>query len=115
MLLALAAFVLTYLLDNFDLAISTLLVCTNIAHIAIASLVTVAVTRQWGLTAVSVSTIITTLVVFFAGEMLPKSVGKKYSVTLLKLCADCHRSGRRRSHRGGRGCVCHRGGALRHY
>lgn len=76
-----------YLLDNFDLAISTLLVCTNIAHIAIASLVTVAVTRRWGLTAVSVSTIITTLVVFFAGEMLPKSMGKKYSASLLKLCA----------------------------
>lgn len=76
-----------YLLDNFDLAISTILVCTNIVHIAIASLVTVAVTRKWGLTAVSVSTIITTLVVFFAGEMLPKSIGKKYAVSLLKLCA----------------------------
>ena len=76
-----------YLLDNFDLAISTLLICTNIAHISIASLVTVAVTRQWGLTAVSVSTIVTTLVVFFAGEMLPKSIGKKYAVSLLKLCA----------------------------
>ena len=76
-----------YLLDNFDLAISTLLICTNIAHISIASLVTVAVTRQWGLTAVSVSTIITTLVVFFAGEMLPKSLGKKYAVQLLMLCA----------------------------
>lgn len=76
-----------YLLENFDQAISTLLICTNIVHIAIASLVTVAVTRQWGLSAVSVSTIITTLVVFFAGEMLPKSMGKKYSVSLLKLCA----------------------------
>ena len=76
-----------YLLDNFDLVISTLLICTNIAHISIASLVTVAVTRRWGLTAVSVSTIITTLVVFFAGEMLPKSMGKKYAERLLKLCA----------------------------
>ena len=76
-----------YLLDNFDLVISTLLICTNIAHISIASLVTIAVTRQWGLTAVSVSTIVTTLVVFFAGEMLPKSIGKKYAERLLKLCA----------------------------
>lgn len=76
-----------YLLDNFDLAISTLLICTNIVHIAIASLVTVAVTRRWGLSAVSVSTVITTLAVFFAGEMLPKSIGKKYSVSLFKLCA----------------------------
>ena len=76
-----------YIMEHFDNAISTLLICTNIVHIAIASLVTVAVTRQWGLTAVSLSTIITTLIVFFAGEMLPKSLGKKYSETLLKFCA----------------------------
>ncbi len=67
------------MLDHFDRAISTLLIGTNIAHLAAASLVTVAVTRRWGLNAVSVSTIITTIVVFFAGEMLPKSVAKKYS------------------------------------
>ena len=67
------------MLDNFDLAISTLLICTNIVHIAAASVVTLAVTRMWGLGAVSVSTFITTIVVFFAGEMLPKSIGKKYS------------------------------------
>ena len=68
-----------YVLDNFDLAISTLLICTNIVHISAASVVTLAVTRLWGLGAVSISTIVTTIVVFFAGEMLPKSIGKKYS------------------------------------
>ncbi len=67
------------LLENFDRTISTILICTNIAHMAIASIVTVAVTRQWGLSAVSISTIITSLVVFFAGEMLPKSIAKKYA------------------------------------
>jgi CBS domain containing-hemolysin-like protein len=41
--------------------------------------VTLAVTRLWGLSAVSISTIVTTIVVFFAGEMLPKSIGKKYA------------------------------------
>ena len=30
----------------------------------------------------SASTVITTIVVFFAGEMLPKSIGKKYSERL---------------------------------
>ena len=68
-----------YVLDNFDRAISTLLICTNIVHIAAASVVTLAVTRLWGLSAVSISTIVTTIVVFFAGEMLPKSIGKKYA------------------------------------
>ena len=78
-----------YVLDNFDLAISTLLICTNIVHIATASIVTLAVinTPSWGMNAVTVSTIITTIVVFFAGEMLPKSVAKKYSETLAMACA----------------------------
>ena len=76
-----------YVMDNFDMAISTLLICTNIVHIATASLVTVAVTRIWGLSAVSLSTIVTTIVVFFAGEMLPKSIAKKYSERFAKSCS----------------------------
>ena len=65
------------IIDNIESAISTLLICTNIVHLTIATVVTVMVTRLWGLGFVSVSTIITTLVVFFAGEMLPKSLAKK--------------------------------------
>ena len=76
-----------YALDNFDKSITTLLICTNIAHISIASLVTVFVTRNWGLSAVSVSTIITTLAVFFFGEMLPKSFAKKNSESCILTCA----------------------------
>ena len=74
-------------LDNFDRAITTILIGTNIVHIAAASIVTVAVTRRWGLSAVSVSTVLTTLVVFFAGEMLPKSIAKKYPERFSKACA----------------------------
>jgi len=69
-----------YALDNFDKAISTLLICTNIVHITAATVVTVAVTDAFGLGAVTVSTIITTLAVFFFGEMLPKSIAKKFSL-----------------------------------
>ncbi len=76
-----------YVLDNFDKAISTILIGTNIVHISIATIVTVAVTRQWGLSAVSVSTIITTIMVFFAGEMLPKSIAKKYCEKCALACA----------------------------
>jgi len=68
-----------YVLDNFDLAISAILIGTNITHLSVAALVTLAVTRRWGLSAVSVSTLITTGVVFFFGEMLPKSIAKKFS------------------------------------
>ena len=69
-----------YVTEHFNKAITTLLICTNIVHLATASIVTVYVSKRWGISAVSVSTLITTLVVFFFGEMLPKSVARKYSL-----------------------------------
>jgi len=69
-----------YALENFDKAISTLLICTNIVHITAATVVTVAVSDRFGLGAVTLSTLLTTIAVFFFGEMLPKSIAKKYSV-----------------------------------
>lgn len=68
-------------LDNFDLAITSILICTNIVHLSAASIATLAVTRMFpGVSgAVTISTFVMTLVVFFAGEMLPKSIAKKYS------------------------------------
>ena len=76
-------------LDNFDLAITSILICTNIVHLSAASIATLAVTRMFpGVSgAVTISTFVMTLVVFFAGEMLPKSVAKKYSDTLALSCA----------------------------
>ena len=76
-----------YVLDNFEDAITTLLICTNIAHIAAASVVTVYVTRKWGLSAVTASTLIVTLAMFFVGEMLPKSIGKKMSEKMSLSCS----------------------------
>jgi len=67
-----------YILDNFDKAITTILIGTNIVQIVIAALVTVLVTRTWGLGAVTISTVITAFVLFFLGEMLPKSIGKRF-------------------------------------
>ena len=75
------------ILEDFDKAITTLLICTNVFHIAMASIVTVYVTRRWGLNAVSISTIITTIAVFFAGEMLPKSIAKKKPEKLILACS----------------------------
>lgn len=65
--------------DDFDRAITTLLIGTNITHLTVAAIVTVLVTRLWGMGAVVWGTVATTIVVFFAGEMLPKSIAKKYS------------------------------------
>jgi len=73
-----------WVVEHFDRAITTILIGTNIVHIAAASIVTIEVTNnpKWGVSAVPVSTIITTIVVFFLGEMLPKSIGKKYSESI---------------------------------
>ena len=76
-----------YILDHFDQAITTILIGTNLCHLFLSALVTVAVTRKWGINAVSISTVIVTLIVFFAGEMLPKSVAKKLPERFAKACA----------------------------
>ena len=68
-----------YVQDNFDRAISAILIGTNIVHISTATLTTVRVTRTWGASWVALGTIVCTVAVFFAGEMLPKSIGKRYS------------------------------------
>lgn len=71
-----------YITDNFEQAITTILICTNLTHIAAATLVTVNVTKIWGVRAVTLSTVIMTLAVFFFAEMLPKSIAKKYSTRI---------------------------------
>ena len=71
-----------FVLENFDRAVTTILIGTNIVHLVIASMVTVQVTRRWGLSAVTVGTLVTTIAVFFLGEMLPKSIAKRYSERL---------------------------------
>ena len=67
-----------YVLEHFDRAITTLLICTNITHLAAASVTTMIVTKTWGISYVTVSTLIMTLAVFFFFEMLPKSFARKY-------------------------------------
>jgi len=65
-----------WVLDRFDRAITTILIGTNIVHISAAALVTLMVTKLWGLSYVAVGSVVTTIVIFFAGDMLPKSFAK---------------------------------------
>ena len=62
-----------YILDNFDEALSVLLVGNNIVNIGCATLATVLATEIWGTKAVTFTTVLTTVVIFIFGEMLPKS------------------------------------------
>ena len=63
-----------YILDNFDEALSVLLIGNNVVNIACASLTVVIVNDIWkgSATAVSIATLVTTLIIFVFGEMLPK-------------------------------------------
>ena len=62
-----------YILDNFDEALSVLLIGNNIVNIACATLATVLAANMFGPESVGIVAIITTIVIFIFGEMLPKS------------------------------------------
>ncbi len=71
-----------YILDHFDKALSTLLIGNNIAHTAIATLATVTTYDIFsGMDAipdlaVPICTLLTTVLVFLLGEMIPKCFAK---------------------------------------
>lgn len=60
------------ILDNFDEALTVLLIGNNLVNIGCATISVVLATKIWGTTAVSAATVITTLLLFIFGEMLPK-------------------------------------------
>lgn len=64
--------------NNFDNAISTILIGNNIVNIASASLATVLFVRLIGENGVGLSTVVTTVVVLIFGEVLPKSIAKEH-------------------------------------
>lgn len=71
-----------YILDNFDKALTTLLIGTNVTHAGIATLSTVFTYSLFSSIesmpdyAVTISTVVSTVVVFLIGEMIPKAFGK---------------------------------------
>lgn len=66
-----------YILDHFDESLTTILIGNNIMHIAAATLATLLATRlKWGDFGVSMMSLFTTFFVFFAAEMVPKTIAK---------------------------------------
>lgn len=68
-----------YILDHFDKALTTLLIGNNIMHISCASIATLMATKLWGVSYVTLTTIVTTFVVFLVAEMIPKRFAKANS------------------------------------
>lgn len=76
-----------YILDHFDDALSAILVGNNIMHIGSASLATVTASKLWGAGAVGITTVVTTLLVFFLAEMVPKAFARACSERFAFFCA----------------------------
>lgn len=80
-----------YILDNFDKALSTLLIGNNIVNTAIATLSTVVTydifkdSKAIPDYAVPVCTLLTTVAVFFLGEMIPKCFAKACNEKFAKI------------------------------
>lgn len=68
-----------YILDHFDQALTTILIINNITQIACAASATLLANKLWGVNAVTISTLVTTLVIFLFTEMLPKRFGMMFS------------------------------------
>lgn len=76
-----------YILDNFDKALTTLLIGNNIMHIACSSTTTLMASKLWGNSAVTATTFVTTFVVFIVSEMIPKSYAKACNEKLAPMLA----------------------------
>lgn len=68
-----------WILDHFDQALTTLLICNNITHIGCASIATLMASKLWGLGSVTLVTLVTTFVLFFIAETVPKRFAKATS------------------------------------
>ena len=68
--------------NDFDSALVTMLIGTNVTHIAFASITTMIATRLWGSQSVPAMTVVTTVFVFLFIEMLPKSYAGENSEKL---------------------------------
>lgn len=81
-----------YILDNFDKALSTLLIGNNIAHIGCSTIATVMTydfiqNYNWPASAQVITTLCTTVIVFLAAEMLPKCFAKSCNESFAKAVA----------------------------
>ena len=65
--------------DNFDRALTTLLIGNNITHIAFGSLATLLAAQLWGFKSVKYTTVVSAIFVFLVSEMIPKSFAKANS------------------------------------
>ena len=65
--------------DNFDKALTAILIGNNVVNIASSSIATVLFTEKFGAGSVGIATLVMTILVLIFGEILPKSIAKENS------------------------------------
>ena len=65
-----------WITDRYEKSLSTILIGTNVLHASCATLTTLFVESKFDTEYVWVGTLVTTVIVYLLGEMLPKSFGK---------------------------------------
>ena len=69
------------IIDNFDKALTTILVGNNVVNIASSSMATVLFTEKFGSGSVGLATLVMTVLVLIFGEIIPKNLAKENSET----------------------------------
>ena len=75
------------IIDDFDNALSTILIGNNVVNIAAASIATVVSTAYFGASGLAVATIFMTMIILIFGEILPKSFAKDRPENFAMWCA----------------------------
>ena len=70
------------IVENFDKALTTILIGNNIVNIASSSIATVLFTKTFGAGGVGIATMVMTIVVLIFGEITPKTFAKENSEKL---------------------------------
>ena len=68
-----------YICENFDKALTAILIGNNVVNILSSALATVLFTRYLGSSSVGVATLVMTVLVLIFGEIIPKSLAKENS------------------------------------
>lgn len=68
-----------YIAENFDNALSTILIGNNVVNITATSMATILFTNLFGASGAAIATVVMTIIVLIFGEILPKSYAKQNS------------------------------------
>lgn len=76
-----------HVLDNFDRALSTILIGTNVCYVFASSFAAVLFIKWMGTVGAVVSTVVLTLLIFFFAETIPKNFARANSDAYAMVCA----------------------------